>query len=103
MAVSLRYRGGSGQARGTGASPSSPTRSGDWPSARRPRAAEIGVIVESVQGETSATVMAMEKGARQMQQGRPCWRPSTDAAGKVRLTTQQQRSATPHVVETVAS
>jgi methyl-accepting chemotaxis protein len=47
-------------------------------------AAEIGGIVEAVQGETSATVMAMEKGARQ-----------------VRLTTQQQRGATAQVVETM--
>ena len=64
-------------------------------------AAEIGGIVESVQGETSATVMAMEKGARQMQQGLALLEVVADAAGQVRLTTQQQRGATAQVVETM--
>ena len=64
-------------------------------------AAEIGGIVEAVQGETSATVMAMEKGARQMQQGLALLELVADAAGQVRLTTQQQRGATAQVVETM--
>jgi methyl-accepting chemotaxis protein len=64
-------------------------------------AAEIGGIVEAVQGETSATVMAMEKGARQMQQGLALLEVVADAAGQVRLTTQQQRGATAQVVETM--
>ena len=32
-------------------------------------AGDIAVIVDAVQAETNATVMAMEKGAKQMQQG----------------------------------
>jgi methyl-accepting chemotaxis protein len=64
-------------------------------------AAEIVGIVEGVQGETSATVMAMEKGARQMQSGLALLEVVTDAAGQVRLTTQQQRGATAQVVETM--
>jgi methyl-accepting chemotaxis protein len=64
-------------------------------------AADIGGIVEAVQGETSATVMAMEKGARQMQQGLTLLEAVTEAAGQVRLTTQQQRGATAQVVETM--
>ena len=64
-------------------------------------AAEIGFIVEAVRGETSATVMAMEKGARQMQQGLALLEVVADAAGQVRLTTQQQRGATAQVVETM--
>jgi KaiC/GvpD/RAD55 family RecA-like ATPase len=64
-------------------------------------AAEIVGIVEAVQGETSATVMAMEKGARQMQSGLALLEMVTDAAGQVRLTTQQQRGATAQVVETM--
>src|SRR5207302_1296890 len=50
-------------------------------------AAEIAGIVEAVQGETSATVMAMEKGARQMQSGLALLEVVTDAAGPVRLVT----------------
>src|SRR6202035_5585686 len=61
----------------------------------------IATIIEAVQGETNATVMAMEKGAKQMQRGLALLEHVTDAAGQVRLTTQQQRSATAQVVETM--
>jgi methyl-accepting chemotaxis protein len=63
--------------------------------------ADIAVIVGAVQGETNATVMAMEKGAKQMQRGLVLLEHVADAAGQVRLTTQQQRSATAQVVETM--
>ncbi len=55
----------------------------------------------AVQGESNATVMAMEKGAKQMQKGLVLLAAVTDAAGQVRLTTQQQRSANTQVVETM--
>ena len=64
-------------------------------------AGDIASIVAAVQGETNATVMAMEKGAKQMQQGLLLLEAVTDANGQVRLTTQQQRSATAQVVETM--
>jgi methyl-accepting chemotaxis protein len=64
-------------------------------------AGDIATIVAAVQGETNATVMAMEKGAKQMQQGLALLDAVTDANGQVRLTTQQQRSATAQVVETM--
>jgi methyl-accepting chemotaxis protein len=64
-------------------------------------AADIAAIVEAVQGETNATVMAMEKGAKQMQQSLVLLEAVTDAAGQVRITTQQQRGATAQVVETM--
>ena len=64
-------------------------------------AADIAVIVGGVREETNATVMAMEKGAKQMQAGLVLLERVTDAAGHVRLTTQQQRSATSQVVETM--
>jgi methyl-accepting chemotaxis protein len=64
-------------------------------------ATDIATIVAAVQGESSATVMAMEKGAKQMQQGLLLLEAVTDANGQVRLTTQQQRSATAQVVETM--
>jgi methyl-accepting chemotaxis protein len=64
-------------------------------------AAEIGTIVESVHAETNATVMAMEKGASQMQGGLRLLETVADATAQVRLTTQQQHSATSQVVETM--
>jgi methyl-accepting chemotaxis protein len=64
-------------------------------------ARDIAGIVASVQGETNATVMAMEKGSKQMQQGLLLLEAVTGANGQVRLTTQQQRSATAQVVETM--
>jgi|tagenome__1003787_1003787.scaffolds.fasta_scaffold20941818_3 methyl-accepting chemotaxis protein len=64
-------------------------------------AADIAAIVAAVQGESNATLMAMEKGAKQMQQGLLLLEAVTDANGQVRLTTQQQRSATAQVVETM--
>ena len=64
-------------------------------------AGDIASIVTAVHGETSATVMAMEKGAKQMLQGLALLEAVTDANSQVRLTTQQQRSATDQVVETM--
>jgi methyl-accepting chemotaxis protein len=64
-------------------------------------ASDIAAIIGAVQGETNATVMAMEKGAKQMQQSLTLLDAVTDANGQVRLTTQQQRSATAQVVETM--
>jgi methyl-accepting chemotaxis protein len=64
-------------------------------------AGEINAIIRAVQGETNATVMAMEKGAKQMQRGLTLLEAVTDANAQVRMTTQQQRSATAQVVETM--
>jgi methyl-accepting chemotaxis protein len=64
-------------------------------------AADIATIIEGVHTETNATVMAMEKGAKQMQQGLALLETVTEATAQVRLTTQQQRSATGQVVETM--
>ena len=65
-------------------------------------AGDIAVIVGGVREEINATVMAMEKGAKQMQAGLVLLELVTDAASHVRLTTQQQRSATGQVVENAA-
>ena len=48
-------------------------------------AGDIATIVTAVQGETNATVMAMEKGAKQMQHGLILLGAVTDANGQVRL------------------
>jgi len=62
-------------------------------------AADIAVIVNGVRTETNATVMAMEKGAKQMQQSLVLVRGVTEGTAQVRLTTQQQRLGTGQVVE----
>jgi methyl-accepting chemotaxis protein len=64
-------------------------------------AAGIAEIVEGIQEETNATVMAMEKGAKQMQAGLSLLAAVADGTAQVSLTTQQQRSATSQVVETM--
>ncbi|WP_170315452.1 methyl-accepting chemotaxis protein [Nakamurella deserti] len=64
-------------------------------------AGDIATIISAVQGETNATVMAMEKGAKQMQQGLLLLAAVSDANNQVRLTTQQQRTANAQVVETM--
>ena len=64
-------------------------------------AGDIAKIVGTVQGETNATVMAMEKGAKQMRQGLTLLERVAEATEQVRFTTQQQRSATAQVVETM--
>lgn len=64
-------------------------------------AAGIAEIVEGIQEETNATVMAMEQGAKQMQSGLGLLTEVADGTAQVRLTTQQQRSATSQVVETM--
>jgi methyl-accepting chemotaxis protein len=64
-------------------------------------AGDIARIVNTVQGETNATVMAMEKGAKQMRHGLALLERVAEATEQVRFTTQQQRSATAQVVETM--
>ena len=64
-------------------------------------AAEIASIVKGIQVETGATVMAMDQGAKQMGASLTLLSGVTDGAEFVRLTTQQQRSATSQVAETM--
>ncbi len=64
-------------------------------------AGEIATLIEGIQSETNATVMAMEKGGKQMQSGLVLLTSAADGTAQVRLTTQQQRSATAQVVETM--
>jgi methyl-accepting chemotaxis protein len=64
-------------------------------------ASDIAAITQGVHTETNASVMAMEKGAKQMQRGLALLEEVTQATEQVRLTTQQQRSATGQVVETM--
>ncbi|MCW2546520.1 MAG: Methyl-accepting chemotaxis protein [Mycobacterium sp.] len=64
-------------------------------------AGEIATIVEAAHTETNATVMAMEKGAKQMRRGLTLLEAVNEATDQVRLTAQQQRAATGQVVETM--
>jgi methyl-accepting chemotaxis protein len=64
-------------------------------------AADIAKVIESAQAESSATVVNMERSARQMQEGLALLGEVTDATARVRLTTQEQRSATEQVVVTM--
>jgi methyl-accepting chemotaxis protein len=64
-------------------------------------AKEIAQIVEGTQAETNATVMAMEKGSRQLRRGVELMDRVAEAAGHVQHTTQQQEAAAGEVVETM--
>jgi methyl-accepting chemotaxis protein len=57
-------------------------------------AAVIAKVIEGAQSESNATVVTMERSARQMQEGLSLLGEVADATARVRLTTQQQRSAT---------
>ena len=62
-------------------------------------AADIATITASAESETSATVLAMEEGAAQLQIGLGLMEQVAEASSNVRLATQQQRSASEQVVE----
>ena len=62
-------------------------------------ASDISRIIAAAQAETNATVMAMEKGAKQMSVGLDLLDRVAEATDQVRLTTQQQRAATEQVVQ----
>jgi methyl-accepting chemotaxis protein len=64
-------------------------------------AADIAKVIEGAQSESNATVANMERSARQMQEGLSLLGEVADATARVRLTTQQQRSATEQVVVTM--
>ena len=62
-------------------------------------ARDISQITENVQVETSATVMAMDKGAERLRDGLSLMEHVAEASSGIRLATQQQRSATEQVLE----
>ncbi|HEY8841721.1 MAG TPA: methyl-accepting chemotaxis protein, partial [Candidatus Dormibacteraeota bacterium] len=57
-------------------------------------AAQIAKLVEGAQAESSVTVMALEKGVKQMERGLAMMRAMTEVSGQVQLASQQQRSST---------
>ena len=62
-------------------------------------ASDINKIIEGIRTETDATVMAMEQGSKQLQQGIGLLHDVADATAKTSFTTQDQRNATGQVVE----
>jgi methyl-accepting chemotaxis protein len=64
-------------------------------------AADVAKVIEAARSESNATVANMEHSARQMQEGLSLLGEVADATARVRLTTQQQRSATEQVVVTM--
>jgi methyl-accepting chemotaxis protein len=61
-------------------------------------AAQIAKLVEGAQAESSETVMALEKGVKQMERGLAMMRAMTEVSGQVQLASQQQRLSTQEVV-----
>jgi methyl-accepting chemotaxis protein len=61
-------------------------------------AAQIAKLVEGAQAESSETVMALDKGVKQMERGLAMMRAMTEVSGQVQLASQQQRSSTQEVV-----
>jgi methyl-accepting chemotaxis protein len=64
-------------------------------------AADIAKVIEGAQSESNATVVDMERSARQMEEGLTLLGEVADATARARLTTQQQRSASEQVVVTM--
>jgi methyl-accepting chemotaxis protein len=64
-------------------------------------ASEIAGIIESTQSEMSSTVMTMEHSSRQLRSGLELMDAVTESTEQVRLTTNQQESATGEVVRTM--
>ena len=61
-------------------------------------AAQIAKLVEGAQAQSSETVMALEKGVKQMERGLAMMQAMTEVSGQVQLASQQQRSSTEQVV-----
>jgi methyl-accepting chemotaxis protein len=61
-------------------------------------AAQIAKLVEGAQAQSSETVMALEKGVKQMERGLKMMQAMAEVSGQVQVATQQQRSSTEQVV-----
>ena len=64
-------------------------------------AAQIAKLVEGAQAQSSETVMALEKGVKQMERGLLMMQAMAEMSGQVQLATQQQRSSTDQVVRAI--
>jgi methyl-accepting chemotaxis protein len=64
-------------------------------------AAQIGKLVEGAQAQSGETVMALEKGVKQMAQGLAMMQAVAELSGSVQVGTQEQRTATEKVVAAI--
>jgi methyl-accepting chemotaxis protein len=64
-------------------------------------AADIAKLVQGTQAESSDTILALEKGVKQMERGLGMLREMADLSTQVQLSTLQQRSATAQVTEAI--
>jgi methyl-accepting chemotaxis protein len=61
-------------------------------------AAQIAKLVEGAQAQSTETVMALEKGVKQMERGLKMMQAMTEVSGQVQLASKQQRLSTEQVV-----
>ena len=64
-------------------------------------AAQIAKLVEGAQAQSSETVMALEKGVKQMERGLAMMQAMAEVSIQVQLATQQQRTSTDDVVRAI--
>lgn len=65
--------------------------------------ADIAQLVQGAQAQSSDTIMALEKGVKQMERGLGMLKEMSDLSGKVQTATQQQRSSTAEFVVALES
>ena len=61
----------------------------------------VAKLVEGAQAQSSETVMALEKGVKQMERGLAMMQAMTEVSGQVQQATQQQRTSTEQVVRAI--
>ena len=64
-------------------------------------AAQIAKLVEGAQAQSTETVMALEKGVKQMERGLAMMQAMAEVSSQVQLATQQQRRSTDQVVTAI--
>jgi methyl-accepting chemotaxis protein len=64
-------------------------------------AAQIAKLVQGAQAQSNGTVLALEKGVKQMEQGLAMMKEMAELSTQVRASTQQQRSATAQITEAI--
>jgi methyl-accepting chemotaxis protein len=64
-------------------------------------AGDIAKLVQGAQAESTETILALEKGVKQMERGLEMMKEMADLSTQVQLSTQQQRSATAQVMDAI--
>jgi methyl-accepting chemotaxis protein len=69
------------------------------PDRTKAAAGDIAKLVSGMQGQSSDTVLALEKGVSQMERALVMMKDMTELSTQVQVSTQQQRSATAEVMD----